>query len=201
MRILVGDKGHVDFDGAVELTEKQREDFILMLRRNFAVVHVEDGEEYRHDRIGDRLFAKPWDPDELRILLEMEDNWKVSEMLGRSWLSVNIKRGFFYPDFMVWAGKKGHNIVEGDLKKLIEEFLRDKKVEQKKRRMASKPKKVQVRELQREKRRLEKAIGSIKIRISCGQKAPGDDEKIQRLEEDVLRVEGKIAKLRGRLEV
>jgi hypothetical protein len=197
MRILVGNKGNVDFDGAVELSRKHREELLRFLESKFAVVHVEEGDEYRSDRLGDREFQKRWHRDELEVLLELKDNSEVSAMLGRTWMSVNIKRGNFYSNFQVWAGKKGYDIPKSDLKKLIEEFLKDRRIEQKKRREAKRPRKVQIQELKRRRQRREDKIRSIKIRIDCGQKTVGDRGKIEKLRKEISEIGQEIRRLRG----
>ncbi len=94
MRILKGDKGHYDFDGPILMSSVQRQDFEKMMRSLFSVVQFEQGEQPRVERLGDKIFARPWSLDEISCLYEIKDIDTVCKELGRSWMSVDIKRGF-----------------------------------------------------------------------------------------------------------
>lgn len=93
MKLLIGDKGNIDFDSPVVMDEHQRKKFIDFLKNMFKVVKVEETDHLRIERIGDKFFTKEWTSEEYALLLELEDTNKVAEMLGRSWMSVDIKRG------------------------------------------------------------------------------------------------------------
>lgn len=126
MKILVGNKKGVDFDGPVEMTEKQKEAFLDFLRNTFAVIEVEYDDDIREARIGDKLPSRSWSIAEYGILLETEGTDRVAEKLGRSWMSVNMKRGFFYPEFLAWTAKNGKNILKDNTEELIKEFIKTK---------------------------------------------------------------------------
>lgn len=129
MKLRIGDKGNVDFDLPVAMTEDQKKKFIDFLRKMFAVVKVEQTDSFRTERIGDKFFMKEWTSEEYAMLLELEDTNKVAEMLGRSWMSVDIKRGSFIPDFLAWTSQKGKDPLKDDVKELIKEFMKEKEQE------------------------------------------------------------------------
>jgi len=129
IKMLIGDKGNVDFDSPVKMSKKQQDDMIGLLRSIFSVVEVDHTNEHRTDRLGSKpRFFREWTADELEILLKIEekDTEKVAEELGRTWMSVDIKRGSFIPEYLYWLDKKGVDLLHADTKKLIKEFLKEK---------------------------------------------------------------------------
>lgn len=129
MKILIGDRDGVDFDAPIIVNEKQKNEIIKFLKNMFEVVIVENTNYFRTERIGDKFFMKEWTAEEYAVLLEIEDTNKVAEMLGRSWMSVDIKRGDFIPDFLTWTQTKGKDLLKDDIKKLIKEFMKEKQEE------------------------------------------------------------------------
>ena len=129
MKILIGDRGGVDFDAPIKVSDKQKNEIIKFLKDMFKVIIVEETDYFRTERMGEKFFMREWTSEEYAVLLEIEDTDKVAEMLGRSWMSVNIKRGDFIPDFLTWTQRKGKDILKDDMKKLVEEFMKEKKNE------------------------------------------------------------------------
>tara|TARA_Y100000310_G_C20683511_1_gene817543 strand:+ start:2717 stop:3346 length:630 start_codon:yes stop_codon:yes gene_type:complete len=129
MKILIGDKGNIDFDSPVKMSDEQQKRFIEFLHSMFKVVKVEKTDEFRTERIGDKFFMKEWTSEEYATLLEIENTDKVAEMLGRTWMSVDIKRGGFIPDFLAWTSQKGKDPLKDDIKSLIKEFMKEKEHE------------------------------------------------------------------------
>tara|TARA_B100001971_G_C18021832_1_gene447839 strand:- start:160 stop:771 length:612 start_codon:yes stop_codon:yes gene_type:complete len=129
MKILIGNKDNVDFDSPVKMNDTQQARFIEFLHSLFKVVKVEKTGKFRTERIGDKFFMKEWTSEEYAALLEIEDTDKVAEMLGRSWMSVDIKRGGFIPDFLAWTSQKGKDPLKDDIKVLIKEFMKEKEIE------------------------------------------------------------------------
>lgn len=189
MKILIGDKGNVDFDESVQMSPKQKVEFLKFMRGLFDVVIEEEGEEHRSGRLGDKLFFRKWTSEELKILLEIEDTNKVCERLGRSWMSVDIKRGEFIPEFMYWAHIKGYDIVRGDTKKLIEEFMEEKEKEKQERRKARRAKGNELPNLKRRLENLQGKLRAIDLRIRCGMKTPNDDNIISETKREIKEVE------------
>lgn len=130
MKILIGDNNNVDFDFPVLMTDDQRTKFVDFLKTIFSVVKVEETEEFRTERIGDKFFMREWTLEEYEVLLDTgKTTNEVAEMLGRTWMSADIKRGGFIPDFLAWTSQKGKDILKDDLKILIKEFMEERKNE------------------------------------------------------------------------
>lgn len=192
MKILMGDKGHIDFDEAILMTPEQRERFIEMMRDLFSVIQLENTDKFRLERLGDKIFARNWTNAELKYLLEIKDLDTICEGLGRSWMSVDIKRGEFIPLFMTWAHEKGYDIVHGDIKSLIEKFIEDKELEKKERREAKKNNSIDA--LQRKIDKLSKKQESIYRRRRVGLKYPEDENVLSDIKTQIFDLEEKIGK-------
>lgn len=192
MKILIGDKDHIDFDEAVLMTPEQREKFIEMMKELFSVIQLESTDKFRLERLGDKIFARNWTTDELKYLLEIEDIYTICEGLGRSWMSVDIKRGEFIPLFMTWAHERGYDIVRGDTKSLIEKFIEDKELEKKERREAKKNNNIDA--LQRKIDTLSKKQESIYRRRRVGLKYPEDEKILSDIKAQIFDLEGKMSK-------
>jgi hypothetical protein len=127
MKILIGDKGNVDFSEPIKMSDEQIEKFVTFMKSLFSVVEIEHSNEVRNERVGARPdWPKEWLTEEYTILLEDGTTSEMAEKLGRTWMSVNIKNGSFIQEFLFWASEKGKDLVRGDRKKLIEEFLKEK---------------------------------------------------------------------------
>ncbi|MFH1828719.1 MAG: hypothetical protein ABH824_05675 [Nanoarchaeota archaeon] len=130
MKILIGDKGNIDFESPVNMDKDQKEKFIEFLESMFEVVKVQETDSFRDERIGDKFFMKAWALEEYQALLNIENTTdKVAEILGRSWMSVDIKRGGFIPDFLAWTSENKKDPLKDDIKKLIKEFMKEKEGE------------------------------------------------------------------------
>lgn len=195
MKILVGDKGNIDFDGPIPMSSGRKKEFLMFMRSLFDIVTEEEGEEFRSDRLGEKFFGRSWTSDELKILLEIEDTNRICERLGRSWLSVDIKRGEFMPEFMRWAHQKGCDIMKEDTKKLIEEFMAEREEEKSKRRLERMEKRNEPKELEKKREDLLKMLQMIDIRIQCGQRLPEDDEIIVETKKELKEAEERLRQL------
>ncbi len=118
----------MDFDEPIKMTSRQRERFISFMKTLFSVIKEERTNKIRTERMGDKIFMRKWDYDEYELLLEVEtkDTEKVAEELGRTWMSVDIKRGSFVPEYLYWAEREGKDLLREDTKKLIKEFMKTK---------------------------------------------------------------------------
>ena len=125
--ILKGDKGNVDLKHQIELDEKDKEKLIEFLRDLFYT--VEEEENFRSERIGEKTFSKSWTKDEYRLLLTLDKtNMEVSKLLGRSWMSIEMKRMSYIPEMMRYANKKGINILKATKKvlaQLVEDYVKE----------------------------------------------------------------------------
>lgn len=129
MRILIGSKNNVDFDKPIKMTKEQRDEFVKFLKSMFDIVDIEESSNIRRERVGGKTnWPKKWTLDEYKLLYEIEDNVKLAERLGRSPLSITIKRGHFIPEFLKWVSDKGKDLFKEDTKKLIEEFFNEKEI-------------------------------------------------------------------------
>ena len=192
MKILIGDKGHIDFDEAILMTPEQREEFIEMMRNLFSVIQLENTDKFRLERLGDKIFARNWTNDELKYLLDIKNLDTICEGLGRSWMSVDIKRGEFIHLFMTWAHEKGYDIIHGDIKSLIEKFIEDKELDKKERREAKKNNSIDA--LQRKIDKLSKKQESIYRRRRVGLKYPEDEKILSDIKTQIFDLEEKIGK-------
>ena len=174
------------------MTPEQRERFIEMMRNLFSVIQLENTDKFRLERLGDKIFARNWTNDELKYLLEIKDLDTICEGLGRSWMSVDIKRGEFIPLFMTWAHEKGYDIVHGDIKSLIEKFIEDKELDKKERREAKKNNSIDA--LQRKIDKLSKKQESIYRRRRVGLKYPEDEKILSDIKTQIFDLEEKIGK-------
>jgi hypothetical protein len=200
MKILLGDKGHFDFDGPILMSPEQKKDFEKMMRELFTVIQFEQGEHFRVKRLGDKIFTRPWALDELRCLLEIKDINTVCRELGRSWMSVDIKRGEFMPDFMSWAYENGRDIIQGDTRNLIEEYIKDRELEKLERREQRKLEKVSIEKLREKIDHLNRKEKSIYERRRVGLKYPKDEKILSDIIGQIADIEEKI-KLKESMEI
>jgi hypothetical protein len=128
--ILEGSKDKIDFSAPVEMTEQQYQEFIELLEEIFAEEAVQERtmEETRSDRLGDKHFSREWTASEASLLYELEDTRAIANKLGRSWMSVDIKRGHFLPPFLDWVDENEHDLMRDDIKNLVEEYMEDKEL-------------------------------------------------------------------------
>lgn len=135
MKILLGNKWNVDFDAPIRMSEDQRRKFINFIRTLFSVVEEIRAEEYRSERLGDRYFFRKWTYEEYAVLADITKSTStVADELGRSWMSVDIKRGTVMPDLLQWAFKNNKDLLKGNIRELVKEFLAHKQYIKKKRR-------------------------------------------------------------------
>lgn len=196
MKILIGDKGNIDFDGPIRMSSEQKKQFIKLMKNLFAVVVKEECDELRIHRLGDKMFARTWTSNELKLLLEIKDTDKIAQELGRSWMSVDIKRGEFIPEFMMWAHDKNYNILYDDTKKLIEEFMEEKEKLKQERRNEKK----KLPNLKQEREKLKKTLKRTELRIRCGITSSNDDNIIAKIKKEIKEVDEKIKFLEENLD-
>ncbi|MCA9459402.1 MAG: hypothetical protein KC550_02525 [Nanoarchaeota archaeon] len=111
MKLLIGNKGNIDFDGQIEATQEQIDKLIDFLKFEMDyLIEVETVNEFRDNRIGDKHFQSKWTRNELYHLLMVEDISVTSRKLGRSWLSVDMKKSIYYRDFRNFVLKNKLNI-------------------------------------------------------------------------------------------
>jgi len=194
MKILIGDKGNVDFDGAIPMTEHQQDSFIKFMKTIFNPVSKVEKNNFRTERIGDKMFVRKWDDsDEIAILLDVNmELEKVCESLGRTWMSVNIKRGEIIPELMRWADLKGYNLINGNVKEIIEEYLIEKKEIAKEKRASRSSRNKEINKLIDKIDKLKTKLNSIGLRNRVGIVDTHDEEKIREANEEIKDIEDEL---------
>jgi len=167
MILLKGDKRNIDFSSPIRLNEEQKERLVNFLRDMFYHVELKES-SFRTDRLGaDNPFNKEWEPEEFEMLLKLDEtNQEVSRTLGRTWMSIEMKRISFIPEMMTFAMNKGVDIYKTDIKKLVKDFIKEhreeilkRKEERKEENQRLKGEQVEFERLNEEIPKLEKLIG------------------------------------------
>ncbi len=193
MKVLVGNNGNIDLDGPVEMNRKQRKAFFELMRDMFAVVQEEKSNVVRFERLGNKMFLRQWGPEEYALLLEIEDTKIISEKLGRSWMSVDIKRGEFFSNFMIWVQRKGKNIIDDNITTLIEEFLKEKendKFLRKEKKKLARQKKKEIRVLEARIENIRSPMNRRRLEIIRSMRKDLDIEAV--INEEVAKVQSEI---------
>lgn len=123
---IFASKTHTDLEAPIQMTEIQLEKFIECMQKMFPYIGVDYGireaskvmPDYR-----DRPHIK-WSIDDYLTLLEPKSNEEIEEKLGRTEMSVKMKRGAFVPDFYSWMSSMGY--ISPITKEMVEEFLEEK---------------------------------------------------------------------------
>jgi len=120
---IFASKTHIDLEAPIQMTETQQEKFIKFMKKMFMNVSVDydiwEATKIMPDDM-DRTNIK-WTIDDYLTLLEPKSNKQIEEKLGRTEMSVKMKRGSFVPDFYSWMCSKGY--TSPITKEKIEEFF------------------------------------------------------------------------------
>ena len=182
MKLLKGDKGNVDFLKHVQLSELQKERLVNFLRNMFYNVELKETNSFRTDRLGDRSFMKEWEDKEYRLLFEIDKtNGEVSKKLGRSWMSIEMKRLYWLPLMLDFAAKKGVDIYKVDIKELVKEFLKEYREEISKRKEERKLKKEKMKKTESALAHIPEKRKTIKWLINLNQ---ADKNELKKLDEE-----------------
>jgi hypothetical protein len=176
----------VDFDGPIPMTESQQELFVKFMKTIFNPVKKVETKTFRTDRIGDKIFSRGWDEDEIVMLFNTNMTLdQLCETLGRTWMSVDIKRGAVIPDLMRWTESKGYDLINGDIKKIIKEYLIDMKETMKKKRTIKSTRNKDIENLEESIDKLDVRLKTLELRKSAGVSLPGDKEKIEKTKKNI----------------
>ena len=194
--VLFGDHDGVDFREPVYMTSEQKYKFIEFLKSIFEESVINDEtinpDKFRTKRLGEVMTMRTWEDEEEKfVLLNNElDSDEIAEKIGRTGMSVYVKRGLLQFDFRQWLNKKKINVYEGDREKFIEDFLQDREKQKKKEREKKQNLKNKLKKYKKELRRLEKIDKStqrktyLKIHPEEKEKARKEEEKrITRIKE------------------
>jgi len=187
MKILRGDNQNIDFERPLELNNDQIIKFIDYFKNNFYFIETEEFKFPRTERIGDKFFTKEWASEEDSLLFDISMNTEdMAKSLGRSWMSVDIRRGHIMPKILNYADKKGVDIYKVDIKELIEEYRKEhqeelfkKKEERKAENRTKKEEEKEYLQLKQDIPKFEALINSLISQITPEKL----DEKKKRLEE------------------
>lgn len=128
IKILVGDKGYVDFESPLSVSEKQKNLLLDLLRSLFSFVELELTDEFREYRIGEKkTYPRPWTAEEYDILLSSNSLDEASERLGRSGAAVQIRDGDWRWQLSAWCEKNKKNLFKGNRLQIIKEFIKENK--------------------------------------------------------------------------
>jgi molecular chaperone DnaK (HSP70) len=182
--ILKGDYGNIDFASPIKLSDNERKKFLEFLRKRFYSVREEEVSTFRFERLGDKSFSKEWEEEEFQILLNLEmDNEEASKLLGRSWMSVEMKRMYYIPEMMEYAEKKGVNLFKAsksELKNLISDYMKEHENEIKKRRDERIEERREIKQARGFIENYDKRVNEKKFLISIGRAKKEDLEALKK---------------------
>jgi len=123
---IFASKTHIDLEAPIQMTGLQQEKFIEFLQNMFSDVSVyhdypEAVKTMPEDMTKNHV---TWEIDDYLALLEPISNAAVEEQLGRSEMSVKMKRGAFVPYFYSWMSSKGY--IPPITKEMVEKFIEEK---------------------------------------------------------------------------
>ncbi len=136
MKVLIGSEGRFDFGAPLILSDEQRAKLLDFLRKEFEPVEIEFSDEFREERLGDKpRFMAEWSKKEYAMLLLPRGNEYLEDKMGRTWMSIVMKRKDFLPDFETWLRANSLSISQAN-EELIGKYLDELGIEKKKRAQA-----------------------------------------------------------------
>jgi hypothetical protein len=187
--ILKGHRGNIDFSKPIEMNPEQRLSFITFMRNLFETIEEEEVKDLWRKRIGEKNFIRNWSTEEYILLISPDiTNEEVSKRLGRSWMSIEMKRVFYIEEITKKANQKGINLYKADketIKKLVEEYMQENNLLKLKRKKERKEKNIQEKREKDELKRLKEEIQKDKklIGLIPGLTKEKLEEKEKRLKE------------------
>lgn len=119
-------KTHIDLEAPIQMTGVQQEKFIEFLQNMFPDISVvydfQEASKTMPDDMKRTHIA--WTIDDYLTLLEPISNEDVEEQLGRTEMSVKMRRGSFVPDFYSWMSSKGY--TPPITKEMVEKFVEER---------------------------------------------------------------------------
>lgn len=142
IRILVGNKGRVDFSQEVRMDDVQFKHFYNFLNSLFEVVDF-SLRNFREKRLGEQKnYPSEWSSREISYLMDLKGYTEehLSKMLGRTEMAIMMQRAKYYALLDDWCKDKNISFFESFLKnrekaeKLIKKFLKEREAEKLRRR-------------------------------------------------------------------
>jgi len=156
-KILVGDKGFVDFDSPIKVNKKEKDKFFSLMKKLFdpSIIEEKMVEKFRDWRIGERkLYPRKWRPKEYAALLRSHSTEEAERKLGRSGMAIIVQDGKWRPRFLKWCEKKGKDPFSENMVNIIEDFIKEKIKKKKKRREERKKRRKKEKEIKKLKEEL-----------------------------------------------
>jgi len=128
MKILLGNKGYVDFSSPVFMSVENKEKFISLLKSIFdpSVVIEENIEKFRDWRIGDKImYPRKWLGEEYEVLLKSNSTEEIVNRLGRSEMAVIVQAGYWRPKYLKWCDEKGMNPFGEKMLETIKQYIKE----------------------------------------------------------------------------
>jgi len=109
VKVLRDEKGRVDFEAPIDMTEQQTEQFKRFFEEKFEDVFFQEVKEPDRTGEGDNgREVKSWELEDYLTLLKTNSNNEAAEKLDRTEMSIRMKRGSFQPKFLEWAKNEGY---------------------------------------------------------------------------------------------
>jgi hypothetical protein len=118
---------HVDLEAPINMSEIQQEKFIEFMEiicPDISVINVREISKKKPVK-DEPPNPKKWTVDDYFAILGAESNNELENKLGRTEMSVKMKRGTFVPDFYYWINSKGY--IAPITKEMVEEFLNERR--------------------------------------------------------------------------
>lgn len=126
VKIILTKDGYIDFKQPIYMSDEQIKRFTEFMKTLFPEITIAEIEEPINPREGGSE-SRSWSIDEYVLLLSSEDNKSIANKTKRTVMSIEIKRGEFVPEFMVWAKKKGYVYSPSNVdKEMVREFLNER---------------------------------------------------------------------------
>jgi len=141
MKVFIGDNTHIDFKEPILMTLEQREKFVYFLKNEMfeqSIIFVEKTSDFRKERLGDKFFSEEWSPEEYILLTNLnKSTYDVAQSMGRTWLSINMKRGNEIYSFKLKLKSKNldyddfDNLSKDKKLEIIKEWMAEKGISEK----------------------------------------------------------------------
>ena len=129
IKVLIGDKGNVDFEYPIEVSSEEKQKFFDLLNSLFEVVDVDKVSNLRSWKMGEggRIqYPHLWDEKEYYFLLKSSSIEEAVNRLGRSGMSIIIQAGFWIPKYYSWCKDNKKPFSEWNNLETIKEFMKEK---------------------------------------------------------------------------
>ena len=119
-------KTHLDLEVPINMTDIQQEKFIEFMEKICPEIDVTNVREMSKKKpvIGPKEPPNKWTVDDYFAILGAESNFELGNELGRTEMSVKMKRGNFVLDLYSWINSMGY--IAPITKEMVEEFLNER---------------------------------------------------------------------------